>query len=561
MSRPVVRLALALVLLAGASGPLLSQPAWSPPAGRLAPAEHYDVLSRADRAYEAAEWAAAVPLYERVVASDPRNGEAVWRLARSRFESGDAAAAIRDAERALAMGFGDEAGASFRIAAALAAAGRGDEAMEWIERSLAAGYEDRPDYRLEDPFQGLRDDPRFRELAGLPPTGEADREARWAYDLDFFLKEARRLHAGPDDPADAAWFADSVEALKRRVASLSDIEVFAHLFRVTVLLGDGHSVLYPMPTEAVPLPPLLPASFWVFSDGVHVIEAADPDLVGAKVLAIDGHPIEDVLAAAPPWLPKDNPMGVLWSGPLLLRFPPFLAAMGFVEDPASVAFTFADRAGVPREETLTPGGGSHPSSRLLPPPGDPPAWLARINENYWLEPRPDLNALYVQYNRVRDDDETIEAFARRAKAALEGRRNLILDVRHNNGGNNFLNWPLVRLAMWHEMEDPANRVWVITSRNTFSAAQDFVNFLDRETGAIFVGEPSSSRPNFVGEDTFVMLPYSRLRVSISSRYWQDSWPGDERIWIPVEVPVELSSSDWLEGRDPAMEALATILSR
>lgn len=563
MSLRAVPLAHALLVAslgaAGAPPALLSQTPLAPPADRLAPAEHWRTLSRADSIYASGDRAGAVALYERVVASDPRNGEALWRLARGRFESGDAPGAIRDAERAFEMGFGDEAGAAFQIARALAGAGRGEEALAWIERSLAAGMEDRPEYRLDDAFEGLRDDPRFRRLAGIPPDGEADREARWAHDLDFYLEEVRRLHAG--EAGGSGWFADSVAALKGRVGALTDVEVFAQLFRVTALLGDGHSVAYPMPTEAVPLPPLLPAVFHFFSDGVHVVDAPDEGLVGARVVAIEGHPVEEVLAALPAWIPRDNPMGVLWTGPLALRYSIFLHAMGFAGDPASVTFTVVGRDGARRDVALEPGGGPHYSGHLVPPPGDPPGWLARMDENYWLEPRPDLDAVYVQFNQVREaGDESIEAFARRAADALAGRRNLILDVRHNNGGNNFLIWPLVRLVMWHEMEDPANRTWVITGRNTFSAAQNFVNFLDRETDAVFVGEPSSSKPNFTGEDTFVMLPYSRLRVSISSRYWQDSWPGDGRIWIPVDVPVELSSEEWLSGRDPAMEALAAILS-
>lgn len=87
-----------------------------------------------------------------------------------------------------------------------------------------------------------------------------------------------------------------------------------------------------------------------------------------------------------------------------------------------------------------------------------------------------------------------------------------------------------------------------------------MNALDRWTDAAFVGEPSSSKPNFVGESTWVELPYSRLRLSISSRYWQDSNPGDDRIWVPVEVPAPLTAADYFGDWDPAMEALTEILT-
>ena len=72
--------------------------------------------------------------------------------------------------------------------------------------------------------------------------------------------------------------------------------------------------------------------------------------------------------------------------------------------------------------------------------------------------------------------------------------------------------------------------------------------------AIFVGEPSSSRPNFVGEDTELLLPYSGVRGSMSSRYFQGSHSLDERVWIAPDIPVRLSSSDYFAKRDPVLEA-------
>ena len=48
-----------------------------------------------------------------------------------------------------------------------------------------------------------------------------------------------------------------------------------------------------------------------------------------------------------------------------------------------------------------------------------------------------------------------------------------------------------------------------TSRLTFSAAQNTVTAIERETSAIFVGEPTGSRPNFIGEAIDFELPCSQ----------------------------------------------------
>jgi len=103
------------------------------------------------------------------------------------------------------------------------------------------------------------------------------------------------------------------------------------------------------------------------------------------------------------------------------------------------------------------------------------------------------------------------------------------------------------------MRSPDHHVYVLMGRNTFSAAQNFLNRVERWTDATFVGEPSSSSPNFVGEENEILLPWSRLRGSLSNRYWQDSDPWDDRPWIEPDLPVALTAGDWFEGVDPVLE--------
>lgn len=72
------------------------------------------------------------------------------------------------------------------------------------------------------------------------------------------------------------------------------------------------------------------------------------------------------------------------------------------------------------------------------------------------------------------------------------------------------------------------KVFVVIGRHTFSAAQNTATLLDRHTDAVFVGEPSGSRPNFVGETAPFVLPCSGVRANVSDVYWQTSWPYGDR---------------------------------
>lgn len=165
--------------------------------------------------------------------------------------------------------------------------------------------------------------------------------------------------------------------------------------------------------------------------------------------------------------------------------------------------------------------------------------------------------VYLQFNQVRDaPQETLSRFAQRLEEALADRAAtaLVVDVRHNNGGDATLLDPLVDAITRFDRRSQLNRVIVITGRNTFSAAQIFIARVDASTRARFAGEPSASRPNFVGEENPVVLPWSGAIASISDRF-HEQIPGDRRRWIAVDWPVDLTAADYFANRDPVLEAV------
>jgi hypothetical protein len=301
---------------------------------------------------------------------------------------------------------------------------------------------------------------------------------------------------------------------------------------------------------------------------------------GSRVLRFGDVAAAEVLARMAPYRGVDNPMTWKWLGPQF-----YVGNLGMLQAVGATAPAAATRSAAaatapaddvaPASEidltleardgkvrTITvPGGQFEIQRKLRPSPamqGEPPLWLSNVEGNYWIRPLPEHAAVYLQFNQVRDaDGESIAALAERLRATLKQERatRLIVDVRHNNGGNNSLVRPLVRALVEFEMGGADRRIVVLTGRNTFSAAQNFINRVEQWTDARFAGEPSSSSPNFVGEETNLLLPYSRLRGSISTRYWQDAMPGDDRPWIAMDIPVELRAADYFAGRDPVLDAV------
>jgi hypothetical protein len=258
-------------------------------------------------------------------------------------------------------------------------------------------------------------------------------------------------------------------------------------------------------------------------------------------------------------------MGVRAIAPFYLGHRPILKSAGLLRDTSAVRVTVQTRNGQSRTVALPFGPGNAFNQRLNQQPHDTsslPPYLRRTNTPYWMMPMPDVQAVYLQFNAVRNNPENpIPQFARQLTALLDSARarTLIVDLRHNGGGNSYLFPPFIRAMIVFQEKSPDHRVFVITSRNTFSAAQNFATAIDQWVGATFVGEPTGSRANFVGESSAFQLPATRTRANISWRWHQYAQSIDHRKWIAPKVPVEMTSADFFGRKDPVLEALRAVL--
>jgi hypothetical protein len=128
-------------------------------------------------------------------------------------------------------------------------------------------------------------------------------------------------------------------------------------------------------------------------------------------------------------------------------------------------------------------------------------------------------------------------------------------MRLNDGGNTGLVLPLIHGLIKCEKINQPGKLFVIISRHTFSAAMNTTSMIEINTHATFVGEPTGSSPNFVGESTWFVLPYHKYKVYCSSRYWQFMTSTDRRTWIAPQIAAPLTFADYAANRDPAMEAI------
>jgi C-terminal processing protease CtpA/Prc len=166
--------------------------------------------------------------------------------------------------------------------------------------------------------------------------------------------------------------------------------------------------------------------------------------------------------------------------------------------------------------------------------------------------------VYFQFNEVRNDEqEPLDRFCQRlfefiAKHPVD---KLVIDIRWNAGGNLLLNPPLVHGLIRCDKVNQRGKLFVIIGRNTASAAQCLAAQIERNASVLFVGEPTGSSPNFVGETCPLSLPYSKMQATISDLYWQNSIAMDYRTWIAPEIYTPPTFAAYRAKQDPALKAI------
>jgi hypothetical protein len=267
------------------------------------------------------------------------------------------------------------------------------------------------------------------------------------------------------------------------------------------------------------------------------------------------------VAAIEPLIARDNAQTVRLLLPRYILIPQVLRGLGLAgQGPVELGLVSADDiapAATPRTVAIQPvtmvayNAWAGPYGLHLPV-NPAVRYLSRIGDALWWEQLDD-GTLFVQYNRV---DRLAATLIDRLGSAVHTPdvARVVLDIRHNYGGE--VSALTAVLGKFGDADaDQPGRLYLVTGRNTFSAASLFAARLVDSTSAIIVGEPMGGCPTAYGDSDDFDLPYSGIAVSVSGTLEVGVTADDPRTTIEPDLPARLTPAAWAAGIDPALEAI------
>jgi hypothetical protein len=353
--------------------------------------------------------------------------------------------------------------------------------------------------------------------------------------------------------------------LERNADALSDGAYFVETRRALAWFEDGHTTVLPFEFTGHTPPAFangpfslhLPWKVRLFDDGAYIVsgDGSVARALGARVQRVGRLSIIALMRAWDESWPGNRAWAQNWAG-TAFGSPAQLQGLGALRDAAQPLPIQTSAGGT---VSVKPTRVVEALTEISRSTSLRERWAEAAGRDNYVKPLPERRALYLSIDDMADvKGATFEQLTRDSFAAMESplAERLIIDLRRNGGGDNYLGEPLRKHIGRSRFNRPGG-LYVLIGPATFSAAQNLANRLERETFAIFVGQPTGLGPNHYGDAKIFTGPVTGLTAMVSTLPWFDSYPQDKRPWIMPDLAVPATFADWREGRDPALDLALT----
>jgi tetratricopeptide (TPR) repeat protein len=396
---------------------------------------------------------------------------------------------------------------------------------------------------------------------------------QWQSDLDYLQKKIHKVYSNLFYKVTARQFDSAVNKFKKEIPLLNKTEITVGFIRLIAMFRIGHTAMHFETGEnennLKPLFHFYPVTISPFTDGLFIrqIDERYKNALGGRIISIGNDATATALIKMQSVIPAENEQYFKSNLHYYLRMPEILQALGITENATAVTITFL-KNGAEQKVTINaeecpeyawydgiylPKGWvdayenfKNPASAL---------WLQEPGKLRYFEYRKESKTVYVRHTAVVErGEESIKDFFEKVFQFVDSNEvdKMVLDIRLNSGGNNYLNKPVITSMIQSKKINRYGHLFVITGAATFSAAQNLTNELEKYTEAIFVGEPTAENVNFWGDVKMETLPISKLNIKLSWLWWQNMDPRDKRPWTAPQLAAGMSFENYKTGFDSAM---------
>ncbi|MDP9050447.1 MAG: hypothetical protein M3O31_06935 [Acidobacteriota bacterium] len=413
-------------------------------------------------------------------------------------------------------------------------------------------------------------------------------------DLDYFDKLIAMDRAfTPESRAEAE---RRVIALKALPAPLDGPHLLVALMLIDALADNGHSKVSFGPGAT---PKELPVRVQLFSDGLYVMRAqeADRELLGGRVVAIDGMPIDSVMQRLETLRGGTQRWRAEYAT-VYVNVQDLLYGLGIAKDMQHSTWTVATSAGAIVTRTL---GAYQPASDEPSPwvtrwysseplagltdgwaafePDEPlPVTLTNFDNTFRRERLRGSCTMLVQFKSNTDEGkDRIGPFVRETEADMrqDPPCNVILDMRFDDGGDYMNTYGFAKSLP--NMIQQGGHIYVLTGPSTFSAGITTVAWVKQAAGdrMSILGEPVGDRMAFYSEGNRGCLPNSKLCVAyrtgkhdyqyactdLRDCFWLNYVYAARVKTLEPDERIAQSFADWRAGRDPVFERAVALAGK
>jgi hypothetical protein len=341
------------------------------------------------------------------------------------------------------------------------------------------------------------------------------RDIYWQHDVAYLARELPLVHVdGLTGTSRSAWDA-AASRLESEVPALSNGQVIVGMARMVAMLRDDETQLTMPPSPVYPF-----AAQWIGGQLYLVdVPSADRKLLGARLVAVDGHPTSLVLAQLRREIDYQDPgLARAWEADYL-NDAHLLNWLGMTRSQVKASFTLDLVGGHERTLSLTAIDTNRQHPRIVHVPV--PLYAEHQNVPYWMRTLTAQRAVYLKYNDCLDND----GFQRLVAQALRVLRRhpayrLIIDLRDNGGGDSQPFQALINdIRADPALNRPGKVIGLINGLTDSSAREDAYS-LGHQTKALLIGQQVADPIDEYGDDgNLLRLPRTMASRSPTPRPW------------------------------------------